>query len=731
MRNRIRWMMRWHKGWLARLIATGRSDWFRLTGASVLVLGLCAFAASSVLESELRRIGPPPLAAAEEASVVVLDRDGRLLRAFTTDEGRWRLPVRHTDVDQRYLRLLFAFEDKRFYAHSGVDMVALVRAGWQFLRSGRIVSGGSTLTMQVARLLDQRHERTARGKWHQILRAIQLERRLTKDGILDLYLKLAPFGGNLEGVRAASLAYFGKEPRRLSLGQAALLVALPQSPERRRPDILSHHASARIARQRVLERALKAQLISAAQLKRAIAERLPSRRIAFPKYAPHLSETYLANAETKAGSGSVIHLTLDRQLQGALERLARRHVQTLGSRLSAAILVVDHHNGDVLAHVGSAGYLDRDRFGAIDMVHAVRSPGSALKPAIYGMAFDRGLAHPQMLIDDKPTRFGGYTPKNFDEAFHGTVTVREALARSLNIPAVKMLDRLGPGRFLGALRKAGIETTLPVETEPSLAVALGGVGMTLHELTAVFAATARGGQAVQLVHQRAESSHGLQDQPRSAAPIRRLISSRAAYQLTDILRDAPPPPNARGGRIAFKTGTSYGYRDAWAIGFDGHHTIGVWVGRPDMASTPGLLGRTAAAPILFDAFVRVSPSRTPFPDAPQGMTWVVDGAALPPPLRRFEQDDHIVSSGSYIEQPVAIAFPPDRAEMETASSDALLLKADGGQLPLTWLVDGAPIGVSHTRRQLMWQPSGTGFRKLAVIDAAGQVDRVTVRLNAP
>lgn len=696
---------------------------WRLAGSTTLAAVICLAAAHTVFETELRSIGPPPISSAGDVSTVVVDRNDRLLRAFTTSEGRWRLPVVRGEVDQRYLKLLFAFEDKRFFSHGGVDVLALVRAGYQYLRYGRIVSGGSTLTMQVARLLDQRHERTAHGKLRQILRAVQLERRLSKTEILNLYLRLAPFGGNLEGVRAASLAYFGKEPRRLSLGQAALLVALPQSPEGRRPDIKGNDAVT--ARRRVLQRALGEGLISKAAMLRAASEPLPRQRIAFPKLAPHLSE-----AEAAAAPGRKVHrLTVERNLQSSLEDLARRHAVTLGSRLSVAILVADHASGDVLAHVGSAGYLDTERFGAIDMVHAVRSPGSALKPVIYGMAFDDGIAHPETLIEDRPTRFGGYRPKNFDNEFRGTVTIREALARSLNIPAVKVLDRVGPGRFLGRLNRAGITTELPADTEPSLAVALGGVGITLRDLTSVFAAIARGGEPVDLAHRRGakdRSDHrGAGRRPGS----KRLLSEQAAYHVTRILREAPPPPNARAGQIAFKTGTSYGYRDAWAVGFDGRHTIGVWVGRPDMASTPGLLGRTAAAPILFDAFKRLSLRRAPFPDAPQNLVKVSSGAQLPPPLRRFEKDTAFVVSGKYIEQPVAIAFPPDRAEVAVEPDSAVLLKAEGGDLPLTWLVDGAPVGISRSRRQMFWQPAGRGFARVSVIDAKGHVDRVTVRLT--
>ena len=674
------------------------------------------------LEIAMVRMGPPPLSAADALSVTVLDREDRLLRAFTTGEGRWRLPLEPKDVDPRYLAMLMAFEDKRFWNHGGVDPRAFLRAGFQLVRHGRIVSGGSTLTMQVARLLEGRHERTGAGKLKQIVRALQLEKTLGKTEILRLYLRLAPFGGNIEGVRAASLAYFGKEPRHLSAGEAALLVALPQSPEVRRPDRDLH--AALIARNRVLDRAVAAGVLANAEAMRAKEERMPSARLEFPKLAPHLAER-----EVERDPAATVHrLTLDRDLEAALEQLAAEQTKLLGQKLSAAIMAVDHTTGEVLAHVGSAGYLDEARFGAIDMVEAVRSPGSALKPVIYGLAFEAGVAHPETLIEDRPARFGIYSPENFDEEFHGTVTIREALGASLNVPAVKVLNAVGPGKLVGRLRRAGIEPVLAPASQPSLAIALGGIGLTLKDMTALYAALARGGEPIGLTWQRdrnGEAASSVSDAPR-----RRLMSPVAAWYVADILKDAPPPPNTRGGAIAYKTGTSYGYRDAWALGFDGTYTIAVWVGRPDGASTPGLIGRTAAAPILFAAFARMGERRAPLRAAPPGVI-KTSGASLPPPLKRFRDGVEATAEGAYLEPPVLIAFPPDRAELDVAErqSEPLVLKAEGGALPLTWLVDGAPIASEPHRRDVAWQPDERGFVKFTVVDAKGRADRVIVRLR--
>ncbi len=672
------------------------------------------------------QMGPPPISAAAPHSITVLDREDRLLRAFTTLDGRWRLPVRAAEVDQRYLEMLFAFEDRRFRTHGGVDAIGIARAVVQAARHRRLVSGGSTLTMQVARLLEGRHDRTALGKLRQMVRAWQIEAVLGKDEILALYLRLAPFGGNVEGVRAASLAYFGKEPRRLSVGEAALLVALPQSPEMRRPD--RSPEAARRARDRVLDVAVQAGVIPLAEARRARTEPIPAVRREFPRLAAHLAE-----AEVRREPGRGIHrLTIDRDLQVRLEELASQQVASVGGKLSAAILALDHETGDVLAYVGSAGYLDDARLGSVDMVQAVRSPGSTLKPFVYGLGFEQGVAHPETLIEDRPARFGTYSPRNFDDDFHGTVTVRTALANSLNIPAVKVLDRIGPQRLVGRFRRAGIAPVLPAGSEPTLAVALGGIGFRVEDIAAIYASLARGGETVLPRWRREDSPRpgGLikaQPPPR----LRHILSPVAAWYVADILKDAPPPPASVGGRIAYKTGTSYGYRDAWAAGFDGKHTVVVWVGRPDGSATPGLTGRAAAAPMLFDAFERLGPRRVRLRAAPVGAV-VASGAALPGPLRRFrETEAEMPSAAAAAEPPVLIAFPPDRAELDMAGDDPdpIVFKAEGGALPLSWLVDGAPLASDAHRRDVAWSPPAKGFVKVTVIDAAGRADRVTIRLR--
>lgn len=696
--------------------------------AVVAVLSVCVVASAigyGIARQTFAEIGPLSLTDAQALSVTVVDREDRLLRPFTTADGRWRLPIEPNDVDPHYLAILMAFEDRRFYAHHGIDGHAIVRAALQAVRHGRLVSGGSTLTMQVARLLDGKHERTAGGKLRQMARAVQLERALTKTEILRLYLRLAPFGGNLEGVRAAALAYFGKEPRRLSIAEAALLVALPQAPETRRLD--RNPKAAERARNRVLDTAVAAGAITQAEAERAKTERVPMARIAFPMLAPHLTESEVAR-DPKA----LVHrLTLDRNLQASLEDLAARQTQIQGEKLSAAIVVADHQTGEILAQVGSSDYLDASRQGAVDMTTAVRSPGSTLKPFIYGLSFEAGLAHPETLIDDRPVRFGDYAPKNFDEGYHGQVSIREALSQSLNIPAVRALARVGPGKLAGRFRRAGVIARFPDKSEPTLAMALGGTGLTLLDGTQLYAALARGGDSVTLFSRAsARGQITAQTRVKSYVNARRLMSPVAAWYVSDILKDAPPPLNAKGGRFAYKTGTSYGYRDAWAIGYDGRHVIAVWVGRPDGTSVPGMMGRTAAAPILFDAFARLSERRVPLAAAPPGAL-VVAAADLPPPLKRWREPGDDAAAGPYLATPVLISFPPDRSELETGdfAGDAMMLKADGGALPLTWLVNGTPLASDPHARDVAWQPTGTGFAKLTVIDANGHVDRASVRLK--
>jgi penicillin-binding protein 1C len=661
-------------------------------------------------------LGPPPLGANLAYSTLVVDREGRLLRPYTTDEGRWRLPATRADVDPRFFNLLFAYEDRRFLSHHGVDTLALSRAAGQLLRNGRIISGASTLTMQVARLLEPRTERSFAAKLKQMVRAVEIEHALSKDQILALYLSLAPYGGNLEGIRAASLAYFGKEPRRLTLAESALLVALPQSPEQRRPDRLL--AAAQAARDRVLDRFAAAGLVPADEVAAAKRESVPDGRRPMPMLAPQSADAAVAAAPDLR----IHHLTIDATLQRNLEELARDRARVLGDNLSVAVLAVDHASGEVLARVASADYFDARRAGQVDMTRALRSPGSTLKPFIYGLGFEDGFIHPETLIEDRPVRYGTYAPENFDLTFQGTVTVRRALQMSLNVPAVAVLDKVGASRFTARLSQAGASLVLPKGETPGLAMGLGGVGITLNDLVGLYVGLARLGTTVELTERMGDAS-------RAELP-RRLMDAGAAWYVANVLIGTPPPENAVGGRIAYKTGTSYGYRDAWAVGFDGKRVIGVWVGRPDGAPVPGLVGRGAAAPILFDAFARVGSLPAPLPSAPAG-TVLTATAKLPPPQQRFRPGR---LPGEDASPALRIMFPPDGARLELANADdgkpdPIPLKVSGGSGPLTVLVNGLPLPTERGRRTLFFEPEGPGFVRLTVMDASGATDSVMVRLQ--
>ncbi len=721
----------------------------------LVVLALFPLLAALALWRYATTLPPLDLTQASLRSTVVLDRNGTLLRPFATADGRWRLPVSAEKVDPRFLAMLKAYEDRRFDAHSGIDPAATFRAAWQWLTNGRIVSGGSTLSMQVARLVEPRPERSLAQKLRQMLRAVELERSLGKPAVLDLYLALAPYGGPVEGVRAASLAYFGREPARLSFAESALLVALPQSPEARRPDRFP--LAARRARDRVLDIAAERGVIDRQEAEAAKAEPVPTLRKRFPMLAAHAAEQALAADPT----ARVQHLTIDAKLQASLETLAAERAAATGPGISAAIIALDNRTGALLAHVGSAGYLDAARAGAVDAANAIRSPGSALKPFIYALAFEYGIAHPETLLDDRPARFSAaYAPENFDLTFQGTVTARYALQHSLNVPAVDLLESVGPARFIARLRAGGATIVLPRDAAPGLPVALGGLGISLTDLARLFSGLARGG-VVPVLTKRLDGPPASADCPAviaseakqssrrdlsgtGAASLgcfaslamtenegteRRIADPVAAWYVADILRGTTPPENALPGRIAYKTGTSYGYRDAWAVGFDKRVTIAVWVGRPDGGSVPGLVGRVSAAPILFDAFARFGGEPERIERPPEAL--VAATTALPPPLRHIRKDAPKTLAAT-LGVPLRIAYPPDGARIDLGLTEGgqgqLALKALGGEPPLTWMVDGQPVSES-LRRQSEWSPQGVGFARVSVMDATGASASVMVRVE--
>jgi len=682
--------------------------------AAAVAIALAGLGAAALFS--LDRAFPPPLPEKIAVSQEVVDRDGALLRAYATADGYWRLGVSLDQVDPEFVKMLVAYEDKRFWRHDGVDPLALTRAAAQFAANGRIVSGGSTLSMQLARLIEPRESRNLASKLKQVFRAWQIERRIGKREILERYLTLAPYGGNLEGIRAASLAYFGKEPKRLTVSEAALLVALPQLPERRRPDRFPDNAQD--ARDRVLGRMVEAGLLGEREAERAALEVVAATRFALPALAAHLSDEALRAAPTETRH----QVTVARSVQAGLEAVARQAADGIGERVSVAMLLADARTGEILGSVGSSDYFDPRRFGWIDMIRAIRSPGSTLKPFIYGLAFEQGLVAQETLIEDRPADFGGYRPKNFDLDYQGDVSVRQALQLSLNVPAVRLLDAVGPARLAARFRRAGVTPSLPPGEPPGLAIGLGGVGVSLRDLVQLYTGLANGGRARRLADGTETAFEPLADGV--------VLEGPATWQVTDILAGVRPPDGVSPRGIAYKTGTSYGYRDAWAVGYDGRYVLGVWVGRADAASVAGLAGYVSAAPILFEGFARSGLAAVPRQQPPAGALHVPP-RDLPVTLKRFDSPrDGPPASAAVPEPPPRIVFPPDgaRVELGAAASAAtpLVLKLQDGRAPFRWLANGKPLADLVRRRTAAWTPDGAGYSTLTVIDAAGRAASVKV-----
>ncbi|MEE2691787.1 MAG: penicillin-binding protein 1C [Pseudomonadota bacterium] len=666
-----------------------------------------------LLPTFLDAVAPPPI---EEPAIspLVLDREGKWLHAFTTPEGRWRFNADLDDIDPVFIDRLIAIEDKRFWKHGGVDPLAVARAGWDALTTGRVTSGASTITMQTARLLEPR-PRTVSSKLIEMMRAAQIERRLSKRQILELYLTLAPYGGNLEGVRAASLAYFGKEPSALTDAEQALLIALPQAPEARRPDLKGE--AARKARGEILVKLSASGLLARPLAAEADEARLPEARQIFPRAAYH-SASELAARGLKENA-PVIRSTLDLSLQKSAELIVANAAASNNDGATAAAIIIDARTREVRAAVGSSGLSAEG--GWIDLTNVLRSPGSTLKPFIYALAFDDGLVGPATVIEDMPQSFDGYAPENFDRIFRGDVHVADALQHSLNVPAVKLLDRLGAPRLESLLKAAGVSVRTPkrADARPGLTLALGGAGVTMRDLGVLYAGLADGGLILPLrwtTDERASSDDAAFH----------LISSQSAAMVSAILADAPALEgrapatlSASAPKIAMKTGTSYGYRDAWAAGHAGGYVVVAWVGRADGASRPGATGREAAAPLLvslFDMIWRFDPNAA----AGVRANDLSGGAAIAqfsPPKRTI---------------PPEITFPRDGVELyaDASANDGrgFSLAARGGAGGYRWYVGGAPAPVEPGSGRAVWRPEAPGFYDVVVVDAEGRSAQAKVRV---
>ncbi len=703
------------------LLQSLRLLWQRLPPRSRIALAAIVGSFAVLFAADL--FIPPDLSRYRALSPEVVDRHGTLLRPFLSRDGYWRLKTTPADVNPRYLAILKAYEDKRFDAHWGVDPAAVLRAAFQFVHAGRIVSGGSTLSMQAARLLEPR-PRGLVAKLIQMIRALQLEERYSKDEILSIYLTLAPFGGNVEGVRAASLTYFGKPPSALDLSEAALLVALPQSPAHDRPD--RHGIAAVRGRDKVLARMADEGVVTPSDAAVARREGVPSLRLAMPLSAPHLAQRLVRTHPHQLR----LVTTLDAPLQDAVERMAVRERAYLEDGGSLAIVVVENRTRSIRAWLGGTDYWGRA--GQIDLASRPRSPGSALKPFIYGLAFDDLVLHPQTRMDDRAMTFGDYAPKDFEGSFQGSVTAADALRMSLNVPAVTVLDRIGPLRFSLALENAGARLSYPSkDAAPSLPIALGGLGISLSDITMLYAGIAEGGSARAL--------RLLQSDP--AGDDHRLFGPVAAWYLRQILDGVALPEGwamgqglARKRTLGFKTGTSYGFRDAWSVGFSNDYTVGVWVGRADGAPSAGRIGREAAAPLLLRTFELLPDDRRAAPPPPAGAILVRSTEELPPNLQVFRrQADGEPAAAAAALPPPSISFPPNGATVlippASARDHSILFHADGGRAPLTWLVDGEPLGSFDRFQPVLYLPRGEGVSQITVVDSLGRSDSAKIRFK--
>ncbi|MEM1380121.1 MAG: penicillin-binding protein 1C [Pseudomonadota bacterium] len=662
--------------------------WTRIAAASVAVIALLW---------TVDRLFPPPLSSVV-TSQEVLDRDGLLLRAFPVENGRWRLKADLQNIDPRFIDALLVIEDDRFYRHQGVDFLAVLRAMRDNIVRGRTVSGASTITMQTARLMEPR-PRTLPSKFIEMLRALQLEMRLSKDEILALYLTLTPYGGNLEGVRTAAFAYFGTDANALTDAQIALLIALPQSPEARRPD--RQPAEAKRAREIILTRLTAADHVNATRAAEAALDPLPAGRQAFPAHAWHFADRF-------GSDKPLVHTTIDRGTQTFVKQLLAQTIKETPS-VQAATVVIDIESRAIVASVGS-GALE-NAGGWLDLTRRDRSPGSTLKPLVYGLAMQEGLISANTYVADVPAMFGAYAPENFGRTFNGDLTIATALQHSLNVPAVQVLDQVGAERMVGALRAAGVQVALPPRQSDGtgLAIALGGLGLSAEDLALLYAALADGGIAKPLAHTPDEAVDNIK------AAGRRILTEQAAADVLAILREGPAPTgrlpahlSRSAPRIAFKTGTSYGFRDAWAIGVGERYVAVVWTGRPDGAPRPGQTGRAAALPLLFNTFDQLEGGRSVRPPPPPN-----EGAG--PEILTADETPQIL-------------FPPDGATLVPHRDGLPFVLAGRARSRAQWYADGRALPADRDGN-VLWQPNSAGFYTLSLIDADGRRSDASVRIH--
>ena len=526
-------------------------------------------------------------------STIITNEKGELLNAYLTPDGKWRMKTELGEISPLLRKTIVAKEDRYFYSHPGVNFFAVGRAAVSNLLHLRRTSGASTITMQVARALERR-PRTFWTKIIESFRAFQLEWKYDKDEILQLYLNLVPYGGNIEGVKAASLLYFRKNPDHLSLAEITALSIIPNRPSSL--VIGKNNDRIIIERNRWLQAFAKEEVFTEKEIEDALAEPLNAYRSSVPHYLPHLS--YQLKRRASAVS---VATTIDLNTQLKLEKLTEDYVRALKliNIRNAAVIVIDNRTHKVVAYLGSAGFQDTTDGGQVNGAAAIRQPGSTLKPLLYGLAMDEGIFTPKSMIADVAVNYAGYAPENYDRQFNGQVTLERALEQSLNIPAVKALHAVGVERMTGVLTEANFRQIEKDRKKLGLSLALGGCGASLEELTGLFSAFANEGLYVPPVYMKGDSV-------RSGT---RILSRESSYLITEILSKVSRPDfplnwsaTEHMPKIAWKTGTSYGRRDAWSIGYNRNFTVGVWVGNFSALGVPELSGANTATPLLFKIF---------------------------------------------------------------------------------------------------------------------------------
>lgn len=533
----------------------------------------------------------PSIRFSNDYSVVVLDKDGQILRIFLNKKDTWRLPPAEDKIPKKLEQAVLQFEDRYFYYHPGVNIFALSRALWQNLNSREIVSGASTISMQVARI-SRPKARTYLNKFLEILQALKLELFHSKKDILNIYLNNAPYGGNIVGYRAASLRYFRKMPQSLSWSEAATLAVLPNAPSLISPTV--NPQKLRQKRDRLLRLLRRRKIISPETYTLALLESIPQHSFGSKIFAAHLARSL----HTKFPRKSVLQTTIDRNLQQQAEGLTREHsrfLRSLGIN-EAAVLIAETQSGKVRAYVGSVDFWERQ----VDGVQAPRSSGSILKPFLFALSMDNGLLLPQTLIQDVPSFFGSFSPANANRRYSGITTARQALVRSLNVPAVRLLNKFGLQAFYYFLQQGGLRTLFRPADEYGLPLILGGAEVNLWDMCTLFRGLGREGRFSALSVLQDAAAKGRE---------RRLISQGAAWLTLDILKEVKRPGAEYYWRqyqnqwpLAWKTGTSYGQRDGWAIGVNPQWTIGVWVGNFEGQGNANLSGAACAGPLLFAIF---------------------------------------------------------------------------------------------------------------------------------